>query len=165
MQVGAGNILLLLFLAALICIVLGMGMPTVGVYVLLAALVAPALVEVGLSALGSHLFILYFGMMSMITPPICVAAFAGATIAGSEPMRTGWSAMKFGWTAYIIPFLFILSPSLLMKGDAASIALAFVTAVGGVWLVSIGVVGYFAGHLNPLLRLGFVAAGLPDGSC
>jgi TRAP transporter 4TM/12TM fusion protein len=158
-QVGEGHILVLLVLAALICIVLGMGMPTVGVYVLLAALVAPALVEVGLSALGSHLFILYFGMMSMITPPICVGAFAGATIAGSDPMRTGWSAMKFGWTAYIIPFLFILSPSLLMKGGALPIVLAFVTAVGGVWLVSIGFVGHFAGHLNVVLRLSFVVAG------
>ncbi|MEQ8695825.1 MAG: TRAP transporter fused permease subunit [Bauldia litoralis] len=159
-QVGEGNIFLLLVMAAVICIVLGMGMPTVGVYVLLAALVAPALVEVGLSALGSHLFILYFGMMSMITPPICVAAFAGATIAGSDPMRTGWSAMKFGWTAYIIPFLFILSPSLLMQGETISIILAFVTAVGGVWLVSIGFVGHFAGSLSVLLRASFVVAGV-----
>ncbi len=116
-KLGGGNLYLLLLLAALICIVLGMGMPTTGVYVLLAALVAPSLVEAGVAKLSAHMFILYFGMMSMITPPIALAAFAAATISRADPMRTGYVAMRMGWVAYVIPFLFVLSPTLIMIGN------------------------------------------------
>jgi TRAP transporter 4TM/12TM fusion protein len=159
-QIGAGNAVVLLVLAALVCIVLGMGLPTLGVYVLLAALVAPALIEVGISPMGAHLYVLYFGMLSMITPPVAIAAFAAAGIAGSDPMRTGFEAMRFGWTAYIVPFLFVASPSLLMTGTAQSVAIAIATAVMGVWLVSIGLSGYFTRRLGAGLRLGFAVAGL-----
>jgi TRAP-type uncharacterized transport system fused permease subunit len=159
-QVGAGNPFVLLVLAALICIVLGMGLPTLGVYVLLAALVAPAMVEVGVDPMAAHLYVLYFGMMSMITPPVALAAFAAAAIAKADPMRTGFAAMRFGWTAYIVPFLFVASPSLLLIGNAVEIALAVVTAVAGVWLVSIAVAGYFTRPMGIPQRLLFGAAGL-----
>ena len=109
---------MLLVLSALVCIVLGMGLPTLGVYVLLAALVAPALVEVGIEPIAAHLYVLYFGMMSMITPPIALAAFAAASIARAPAMATGWAAMRFGWSAYVIPVLFVFSPTLLLIGDA-----------------------------------------------
>ncbi len=89
MQIGGGSVVVLLALSALVCIVLGMGLPTLGVYVLLAALVAPALVEVGIEPIAAHLYVLYFGMMSMITPPIALAAFAAASIAGAPAMATG----------------------------------------------------------------------------
>ena len=115
-QVGSGNLWLLLFLAAIVSIILGMGMPTVGVYVLLAALVAPAMVKIGLSPMASHMFVMYFGMMSMITPPVAIAAYAAASLAQTDPMKTGWTAVRFGWIAFIIPFLFIRSPSLLLEG-------------------------------------------------
>ncbi|MBM3528574.1 MAG: TRAP transporter fused permease subunit [Alphaproteobacteria bacterium] len=159
-KLGAGNMVLLLVLAAGIAIVLGMGMPTVGVYVLLAALVAPALTEVGVPALAAHLFVLYFGMMSMTTPPVAVAAFAAASIAQADPIRTGLAGVKFGWSAYIVPFLFVASPTLLMQGQPHEVTLAVVTAMMGVYLVSVGVAGFMTRPIGPVLRIAFAASGL-----
>ncbi len=159
-QVGANSLWLLLILAALVSIVLGMGMPTVGVYVLLAALVAPALVKVGLSPMASHMFVLYFGMMSMITPPVALAAFAAASLAGSDPMKTGWTAVRFGWIAYIIPFLFVRAPSLLLEGTTQSVILAVITSLFGVWLICAAVTGYAMRILSVPMRVGFALAGL-----
>lgn len=141
-KLGAVNLLLLLIIAAFLCILLGMGKPTLGVYVLLAVLIVPALVEVGVQPLAAHLFILYLGMMSFVTPPVAIAAFFAANIAKSNPMETGWTAMRFSWTAYIVPFLFVMSPTLLMQGSAADILLAVATAVVGVWFVSAGMIGF-----------------------
>ena len=157
---GGGNGFLLLLIGALICIVLGMGMPTAGVYILLSTLVAPALVEVGFLPIAAHLFILYFGMMSMITPPVAIAAFAAASIARADPMRTGWEACRFGWSAYVVPFLFVLSPTLLLIGPAEAVALAIVTATLGIWLVSIGMIGFFMRPMGAALRAAFMASGL-----
>ena len=159
-QMGGDSAFVLLLIAAAVCIVLGMGMPTAGVYILLSTLIGPALIEVGFEPIAAHLFILYFGMMSMITPPVAIAAFAAASLSGADPMRTGFAAMRFGWIAYVIPFMFIYAPSLLMQGSAVAITLAAITAVGGVWLTSIGIVGYMVRALNPLERLLFVAAGI-----
>lgn len=159
-QAGASSAALLLVLSAIVSIILGMGLPTLGVYVLLAALVAPALVQLGINPMAAHLFILYFGMMSMITPPVAVAAFAGAAIAKANPMRTGYSAMRFGWSAFIVPFLFVASPTLILIGSPAEIAQAIVTAFIGVWLVSIGVVGYFMRPLGWPARVLFMVSGI-----
>ncbi len=158
-QFGETSLAALLLIAAALSIVLGMGMPTVGVYVLLAALVAPALVKLGVEPLAAHLFVLYFGMMSMITPPVAIAAFAAATLSGAPPMRTCWEAMRFGWTAYIIPFLFVMAPSLIMQGSLPAFLLAACTAVAGVSLVTVGAVGYLLRPLGPLARVGFVLSG------
>ena len=158
-QIGEGSLLLLL-LAAGVCVVLGMGLPTVGVYVLLATLVAPALIKVGVQPIAAHLYVMYFGMMSMITPPVAIAAFAAAGIARADPMRSGWSAVRFGWMAYVVPVLFVLSPTLLLIGDTGPIILTVTTAVIGVWLVSIAIAGYLIRPLGPMLRLAFVVAGL-----
>jgi TRAP transporter 4TM/12TM fusion protein len=159
-QVGAGSLLLLLLLSALVCIVLGMGLPTAGVYVLLAALVAPAMVKVGVHPMAAHMYVLYFGMMSMITPPVAIAAYAAAGIARADPMRTGWEACRFGWSAFVVPFLFVLSPTLLLIGPADAVALAVVTAVLGIWLTSIAVIGFFMRPLGGAQRALFGAAGL-----
>jgi TRAP transporter 4TM/12TM fusion protein len=158
-EIGGGNLAILLILAAMICIVLGMGMPTLGVYVLVAALVAPSLIELGVSKMAAHLFVLYFGMMSMITPPMAIAAFAAATLTRADPMRTGFAAVRIGWVAYIIPFLFILSPGLLMAGGAMGIIVALVGATIGVWLGSVGLVGYFVRPLSWTQRAIFMASG------
>lgn len=159
-QLGGGSKLVLLLLSAVICIVLGMGLPTLGVYVLLAALVAPALIEVGINPIAAHLFILYLGMMSMITPPIAIASFAAAGIAKASAMATGFASMKFGWAAFLIPFLFVYSPTLLMVGEPGDIALAIATATLGVWLVSAGLAGYFTTRLSPVMRSLFVVSGV-----
>ena len=159
-QLGGGQLFILLTIAAVICIILGMGMPTSGVYVLLAALVVPGLVEVGVLPLSAHMFILYFGMMSMITPPIALAAFAAATISGASPMKTGFESMRLGWVAYVVPFLFVLSPTLLLRGEPGQIILNVFTAFVGVYIVSVSVVGYFTRRLNTVYRIVIAIAGL-----
>jgi len=158
-EIGGGNLAVLLILAALICIVLGMGMPTLGVYVLVAALVAPSLIEFGVTKMAAHLFVLYFGMMSMITPPVAIAAFAAASLTRADAMRTGFAAVRFGWVAYVIPFLFVMSPGLLMAGDTAGIIIALITASIGVWLGSVGLIGYFVRPLGWPRRAIFMASG------
>jgi TRAP transporter 4TM/12TM fusion protein len=165
-KMGGGNLYILLLISAVICIVLGMGMPTTGVYVLLAALVAPSLIQAGVAKLSAHMFILYFGMMSMITPPIALAAFAAASISRADPMKTGFVAMRMGWVAYVIPFLFVLSPTLLAVGSTWKVALNAGTATIGVYIVSVAMVGYFTRPLalipRTLLGLGGLAALFPD---
>lgn len=163
--VGSSPILLLL-ISALVCIVLGMGMPTSGVYVLLAALVAPALVQAGINEIAAHLFILYFGMMSMITPPVALAAFAAATISKAEPLGTGLVAMRIGWAAFAIPFIFVSTPVLLLQGDYPEIAFAVATSAVGIAATTVAIVGYWAGRIGVLLRIAFFALGffaLPMG--
>ena len=153
-ELGGGNLAVLLAIAGGICILLGMGMPTTGVYVLLAALVAPSLIEAGVLPLAAHVFILYFGMMSMITPPIALAAFAAATLSGEDPMRTGFMAMKLGWVAYVVPFLFVLSPTLIMQGEIEHILINVATATVGVYLIAVAFEGYFT------RRVGWVRRGM-----
>ncbi len=159
-QIGSGNLWLLLVLAAIVSIILGMGMPTVGVYVLLAALVAPAMVKIGLSPMASHMFVMYFGMMSMITPPVALAAYAAASLAQTDPMKTGWTAVRFGWIAFVIPFLFVRSPSLLLEGSLSTIVLDFVMSLAGVWLICAAFAGYAVRPLSTAMRVGFGVAGL-----
>lgn len=161
-KLGGSNLFLLLVIAALLCIVLGMGMPTIGVYVLLAVLVAPSLVELGFSKLASHMFILYLGMMSMVTPPVAIGAYFAASLAGADPLRTCFIAMRFGWTAYIVPFLFMFSPALLIleSTSVSKTAIAIITAIAGVWLISIAMVGYLFRLLPWWTRIAFGVAGL-----
>ena len=159
-QLGGGNLFILLSISAVVCIILGMGMPTSGVYVLLAALVVPALVEVGVVPLSAHMFILYFGMMSMITPPIALAAFAASTISGADPMKTGFESMRLGWVAYVVPFLFVLSPTLLLEGEPGHILLNVFTAAMGVYIISVAVVGFFTRRLTVVYRVALIVTGL-----
>ena len=159
-EIGKNSLWLLLALAALVSIILGMGMPTVGVYVLLAALVAPSMVKIGVSPMAAHMFVLYFGMMSMITPPVALAAFAAASLAQTDPMKTGWMAVRFGWIAYIIPFLFVRAPSLLLEGSLTSVVISFITALIGVWLICAAFAGYATRLLSPPMRIGFGLAGV-----
>ena len=150
---GSGSPLLLLLLAAAVCIVLGMGLPTLGVYVLLATLVAPGLVEIGIAPIAAHLFVLYYGMMSMITPPVAVAAFTAAGMAGADPMRTAVNSVKTGWLAYVIPFAFVFSPGLTMNGGVGFIAITVATFVVGIFLVSIAMTAYFLRPVGPVARV------------
>jgi len=159
-QLGKTSLMLLLFTTAVVCILLGMGMPTVGVYLLLATLAAPPLIELGVVPMSAHLFVLYFGMMSMITPPVAIAAFVAANMAGAHPMRTGFEAVRVAWPAYLVPFIFVLSPGLLLAGGWSDNLLATVSAVGGVYLASIGVVGYSVRLLGPVHRLLYGVSGI-----
>jgi TRAP transporter 4TM/12TM fusion protein len=155
-----GSLPWLLFLTAIMAILLGLGLPTVGVYIIMATLIAPALVKVGVTPMAAHMFLLYFGVMSMVTPPVALSAFAAANIAGADVDKTGWTATRIGWAAYIVPFLFVLSPSLLMSGPPLVIAWAVLTASLGIWMGTIGVVGYFYRPLPPVRRALFILAGV-----
>lgn len=151
---------MMLFLTAGMAILLGLGLPTVGVYIIMATLIAPALVKVGVAPMAAHMFLLYFGVMSMVTPPVALSAFAAANIAGADVDKTGWTATRIGWSAYIVPFLFAVSPSLLMAAPVHVVAWAVLTASAGIWLATIGVVGYFYAPVAPLARALFVLAGV-----
>ena len=159
-SLAGDSALLLLVITAVVCIVLGMGMPTAVVYVMLAVLVAPGLVQLGVQPLAAHLFLFYFGMLSMITPPVCLATFAAASIAGADFMKAGWAGMRLGIVAYIVPFVFVYHPALLLQGTATEIVVATVSACIGVVLLSVGCVGYLFRPLGVVRRLLFLAAGL-----
>jgi len=159
-NLGAENLLLLLVICAITNIVLGLGLPTLAVYVMLAILVAPALVKVGVPPMAAHLFILYFGIMSLITPPIATAAFVAATIAKTDPMAAGWTAMRFGWASYIVPFLFVYSPALIMRGSAVEIGLVMILSIAGIWFVCAAFTGYAMRVMRLPMRVVFAAAGL-----
>ncbi len=160
LDVSGGNLVGLLVVAAAASIVLGMGMPTVGVYILLATLIAPALVKFGITPMAAHMFIMYYGCLSMITPPVAIGAFAAANLAGADPMRTGFTAMALGWTVFVLPFLFVFSNTLLLAGDPWLIALDCATALAGVWLVSAATIGYARALLGWAARGHSAVAGL-----
>ena len=159
-QIGEGNLFLLLGLTAVICIILGMGMPTTAIYFLLAVLATQPLINLGVEPLAAHLFVLYFGLMSMITPPVALAAFTAAKLANARPMATAWAACQFGWPAFIVPFLFVIAPNLIMVGDTINIFITFISAIAGIWFASAGFIGYLVSHLNPFQRLFYIIGGL-----
>jgi len=159
-DVSGGNLAILLAIVAVANIILGMGMPTTAVYVLLAVLTAPALVELGVEPLAAHLFIFYFGMLSMITPPICMAIYVASSIAGTHFWPTGLIGVRLGLVAYIVPFLFVLSPGLLLIGPPVEILVNVVTAIIGVFLLSFALSGYLFQRVNGVRRALFAAAAL-----
>ena len=128
-NVTGGNLLLTLLLVMFSCIVLGMGLPTSAAYMIVAIFGAPALVKLGIEPLAAHFFVFYYAIISAITPPVAVAAYAAATIANTPMQRTGLTAMKLGAAVYLVPFVMVYSPALLSIGEAGQIAQAFVTGV------------------------------------
>ena len=123
------GLLVMLFLTGIVAIILGMGMPTAAVYIVLSVVLAPAVIEMGVPVLAAHLFIFYFGLLSMITPPVAVASFVAAGIAGSSLWKTSFTAIKLGIAAYLLPFLFVYNDSLLFKGSWIEILNIFFTCL------------------------------------
>jgi TRAP transporter 4TM/12TM fusion protein len=158
LSLGETSAVLLVILTAIVSIILGMGMPTTAVYVLLAVLVAPGLAKLGILPIAAHMFIFYFGMLSMVTPPVCIASYAAATIGKTDPIRTGWEAMRLCAIAYIIPFLFVFSPSLLLIGAWYEVVLSCITAIGGAILLGVGLVGYLFRPVGAIKRSLFIIA-------
>lgn len=158
--VAGGNTLLLLTLTAIVCIILGMGMPTTIIYIMLAVLVGPALIQLGIVPLAAHLFLFYFGMLSMITPPVCLATYAAASLARSDFWMTGWAGTRLGIVAYVVPFVFAFHPALLLKGTPGEIFVAASTAVIGVIFLAIGCAGYLFRAQGPGKRALISLAGL-----
>ena len=159
-NISGGNVFALLAMTAAVCIFLGMSLPTAVVYITLAVLVGPALAQLGIDPLAAHLFLFYFGMLSLITPPNCLATYTAAAIAHSDFWQTGWTGMRLGIAAYIVPFAFALHPALILKGSAGDISLAVVASAIGTFLLAVGCAGYLFRGLDWLKRGLFIVAGL-----
>ncbi|MEX0806640.1 MAG: TRAP transporter permease [Candidatus Binatia bacterium] len=157
---SGGNVFLLLGLTAVVCIFLGMSLPTAVVYITLAVLVGPALAQLGIDPLAAHLFLFYFGMLSLITPPNCLATYTAAAIAHSDFWKTGWTGMRLGIAAYVVPFAFALHPALILKGSIGEILLAVVAASTGTFLLAIGCAGFLFRLMGWTKRGLFCLAGL-----
>ena len=142
---AGGSTFMLLVMGALTAFIFGMGMTVTACYVFLAVVLAPALTQAGLEPIAVHLFILYFGMVSYITPPVALGAFAAASMARTTPIRTGFEAMRLGGAIYIIPFFFVLNPALVGVGTWGEIGVVLLTALAGIWFIGSGLQGYFAG--------------------
>lgn len=152
---AAGQLGILLMITAVASLILGMGLPTSACYIILAILVAPAIVEFGVPTLAAHMFIFYVGLMANVTPPVALAAYAGAGIAGADPFKTGFTACRLAMSGFILPFFFVFRPELLLIGPSAS-AIAFSILVIGVALVSMVAVttGYLLiGRLRKIPRI------------
>jgi TRAP transporter 4TM/12TM fusion protein len=152
LTLAGGNVFLLLLLIAVLAFILGIGLPTVSVYILTATLLAPALVKLGVTPMAAHMFVMYNGMLSMITPPVAFAAYAAANIARTDGWTTGWVACLVGWSTFVLPFLFVLTPSLLMDGTWTEIALNFTRVTFGIWIGTTAAVGYALSRLSPTER-------------
>ncbi|MAS45188.1 MAG: C4-dicarboxylate ABC transporter permease [Rhodobacteraceae bacterium] len=152
--------ILALFFAMVVSIILGMGMPTTAAYAVAASVIAPGVINLGVAPLTAHLFIFYFAVMSAITPPVALAAYAGSALAGSDPIRTSVESFKIGLAAFVVPYMFFYSPAMLLEGSWFEIAHIAVTALVGVYLLSCAVQGWFFGHANLAMRAALGAGGL-----
>jgi len=139
------NLFLLLLAGALTSFILGFGMTSTACYIFLAIVLAPALVSIGISPIAAHFFVLYWGIISFITPPVALAAFTAAGLAGANPMQTGFTAMRLGIVTYFIPFLFVYNPVLLAQGSPGEILYAFFTAAIGVFCIAGALEGLLVG--------------------
>ena len=158
----AGNqVIIALFLTMLCCIVLGMGVPTTANYCIMAATCAPILIRMGVPALAAHFFVFYFGIVADLTPPVALAAYAGAAIGQANPMKTAFTATKLAIGAFIVPYVFALNPALLfIDTTAPEVILICVTSLVGIFAVSASLEGYFLHHMKWYERLVCVVGGL-----
>jgi TRAP transporter 4TM/12TM fusion protein len=159
-SLSGGSTIILLILAALGAIILGMGMTVTAAYIFMVILIAPALTQLGMAPLNAHMFVFYFAVMSFLTPPICLAVYAAASIAGADMMKTAFQAIKLGIAAYIVPFLFAYHPSLLFRGKIFGIIHSSITAMIGISLIAIGVEGFLFRKLNWMKRILLIFGGL-----
>jgi len=137
-----------------------MGMPTTAAYAVAASVVAPGLIKLGISPLVAHMFVFYYAVISAITPPVALAAYAGAAIAGSDPMKTSVTSFVYGMAAFLVPFMFFYSPALLMQGDAWQIVHYGLTALLGVYLLAAALQSWYFGLAKGWIRLVLLAASL-----
>lgn len=157
-----GNVVLILIAGAVTSFVLGMGMTVSAVYVLLAVVMAPALVQMGIDPIAAHLFVIYWATVSYITPPVALASFAAAGLAGTRPMATSITAMRLGMVKYVVPFCFALNPALIGRASAVDIVVALAFGIVGVVVMSCAFEGWAIGigrRLHPLVRVLGVVAG------
>ncbi len=159
LKLSHGNIFFLLVLTGAACYIFGMGLPSMVAYLMMAILVAPALTKAGIPMMAAHLFIFYFAITHVITPPVCEGAWMAAIIAGGPMMGTGFQAMRLGILVFIVPFAFVYNPALLLKGSLLEILLAVAFSIIGAISIGIGLEGYLIKRVNWLGRLLFLVGG------
>lgn len=159
-SVTSGSMFLTLVATAVLCIVFGMGMPVSSAYILTAVLAAPLLINMNVSVMSAHLFIVYYSCLSAITPPVAVAAFSAASIANADPVKIALNACKLAIVAFIIPFIFVYDSALLLEGSILNIATSIVMAVFGVFALAVAAEGWFKSEMNMLERAALLAGGI-----
>lgn len=159
------GVLVMLLLTSLICIILGMGMPTATVYIVLVSVIGPALIKMGLVPMGAHLFLFYFGLISMLTPPVAIASMVAAEMAGADMWKTGFIGVQLAATAYLLPYLWAFNPALILEGTTVAIIYAITTAISGGFLLAHSVTVLGIGNtLGWLSAIGMYVAALVVGS-
>lgn len=160
LDISGGNLLLTLILVGVACLIIGTALDSIPSYIILATLMAPALIDMGVPTIAAHLFVVYWGLASFITPPVALSVFVACGISGSKIWETGWVAMRIGIAAYLVPFAFVLSPGLLLNGSTGEIIWATVTAIIGCTLLTCGTCGFAITDMNPLQRILMAVSGL-----
>ena len=160
-SLAGDKVIIALFLTMLCCIVLGMGVPTTANYCIMAATCAPILVRMGVPQVAAHFFVFYFGIVADLTPPVALAAYAGAAIAQANPMKTAFTATKLAIGAFIVPYVFALSPAMLLVDTTApQVILITITSLVGIFCVSAALEGYMLSHLKGYQRVMCLVGGL-----
>jgi TRAP transporter 4TM/12TM fusion protein len=157
--VAQGSLFITLVMTMIACIVLGMGLPTVAAYVVLATLVPASMINLGVPPIAAHLFIFYFAILSAITPPVCTGAYVAAGIAGGDPLKTGIVAIKLGLVVFLLPYAFVYSPTLLLIGEPLPVAIHVVSAILGITTWAFGIEGFMTRRLNMYKRAIFFISG------
>ena len=157
LSLSGGILPLALFLTMVGSIILGMGIPTTAQYIITSTLAAPALYEMGVPMLSAHLFCLYFGVLADVSPPVALATYAAAGIAKSNPMKTGYTALVVAVAGFLVPYMFVYNPYLLIQGDLVHIVIGCVTALIGIIGLSAGVQGFLAYDLNVPERVALIS--------
>ena len=159
-KLSGGNLFVTLLLVAVVCLILGMGMTTSAVYISVATIMAPALIRLGINPLSAHMFVLYYGCICVITPPVALASFTAAGISGASPSKTGWMSFKIGLVAFIVPFIFVYQPVMLLYGSIFEVILCAATSLLGCWCLASMIEGWFSVKLNIFERFGMGIGGL-----
>ncbi|MHB8916391.1 MAG: TRAP transporter permease [Desulfocucumaceae bacterium] len=159
-SLAGGNLFLALLFTMVTALFLGMGLPTVAAYIIQAALIVPALAQFGIPLLAAHLFAFYFAIVSAVTPPVALAAYAGAGIAGADVNKTGWTAFKLALAAFIVPFMFVYGPALILIGKTSDIIIASCTAMVGIFALAAAIEGWLIKQTNILERAMLFTAAL-----
>ena len=159
-EMSGGNLFILLILAAIANIILGMGMPIITVYIIVVVLVTPALIAMGVAPGAAHLFVIYFGMVSFLTPPVCLSVYAAMAIANARMWPTAVRGLKLSIAAYLVPFFFVYNPNLLLIGSPLPIVIHVITAFIGLLLISAGLEGYLFQNTGWVKRVLFIIAGI-----
>jgi TRAP-type uncharacterized transport system fused permease subunit len=160
LDLSDGKLLLTLLLVGLACFILGMGLDSIPLYVTLATLMAPALIQLGVTDIAAHLFVIYWGLASFFTPPLCIAVFVTKSISGGKFCETAREAVRLGVAAFIVPFAFVMNEGLLLQGSPIRIGWSIATALVGAVSLAAGMHGFALTRLDPLRRVLLVVAGL-----